>query len=382
MKTINKIFVLIAILVFVSGCKKIDEKVSKQVSDDREKLIELIKEKYGNLGRGEVYPVNKDADLFYLNPTGDSIKIVKQPGQIYTEGCGLDCTTASDIGELELTWNLVAINRIFDCGNTANSQLIAHWRLSVPYSLSFTNPLPPYQNANAAFRITNSSNVILYSSSTITLTSANMEALGPDPNCTGNYLYYLSYSMTGVDDSYFANGNKVLARMTLYNDCNLAYYNTNTGWTQGAVFSGSTATAGYPCARIDKLWVASSSLTGTNAQALGSYTFCGSFSPGFVATTKNQIQYRARTHATSYNWNDQISLERIPYVNGSFSSTGEISPYGTDLADFIGVYKRILLVFIMDRQTNIYLDMVGWSDIGMSTQDVVIHDLGWTAIMM
>lgn len=339
MKTINKILVLFGTILLINACKKIEEKVPDQGLTDNEKKIKKLKEKYGNVGRGEVYPVNTNADLFYVNQNGENKQITRTPGNIYSESCGLDCTSASDIADLELTWTLTAINRIFDCGNTANSQLIAHWRLSVPYSLAFSNPLPPYQNANAAFRITNSSNVILYTSSNITLTSANMEALGPDPNCTGNYLYYLSYSMTGVDDSYFAYGNKVLARMTLYNDCSLAYYNTNTGWMQGAVFSGSTATAGYPCARIDKLWVASSSLTGTIAQALGSYTFCGSFSPGFVATTSNQIQYRHRNNPSSYVWNDQTSTEYFPDVNGNPSSNGLISPYGTDLAEFPLMYS-------------------------------------------
>ena len=326
------------VTMLANACKKIDEKGINTASDDREKITQFIKEKYGNISRAEVYPVNKEADVFYLNRAGDTVQVVKDPNGIYTETCGLDCTTAGDISDLDVTMTLVAINRIFDCGNTANSQLVAHWRISVPYSFAFANPNPPYQSANAAFRIRNSSNVIQYTSANITMTSSNMEPLGPDPECSGNYLYYFTYAQSGVSDSYFANGYNVQTRMVLYNDCDLSYNITLTNWVQGAVFSGSTATAGYPCARIDKVWITSSSTTGTIAQALGSYFGCPSFSPGFVATTKNQIEYRARTHSSSYQWDDQSSIPQYPDVNGSASSTGEISPYGTDIAQFTKIY--------------------------------------------
>jgi hypothetical protein len=310
-------------LVILNSCRKSDsdkkDPASKQAKAD---AVKAIQKKYGNISTPTVYPVYKSADGFYVNANGEEIPIKKRLSGIQsTLSCNMDCNTASDPSDLDLVYTLSHVLRFFYCGSTTGSQITATWNISVPYTVLDAHPTNSTLKSKGRMRFKNSQGQILTSNTN--LQPISITANGADPNCGSNFLYTVTYTWSGVADSYFSNGNTLECSLFAYNDCDLTGNNYLTSWVLAAVYPGS-GTYALPCSRIDKVWVNNS--TGSNsgqcATAGGAYLTCPSYPSGFTPTASQQVEYRKRDNASSFNWTDQTST----VYNGEVAPGTTVSP--------------------------------------------------------
>lgn len=374
MKSIKKylgLFLVIAVVLIsiLHSCKKNDQTKDIPATDQSNaSVIKALKEKYGNVSTPLVYPVYKVADGFYVNANGEEIPIKnKRSGAQLILGCDKDCNTASDPSELDLVYTLSYVQRFFYCGSTTGSEVTATWDISVPYTVLGANPNNPSILSKGRMRFKNSSGSILISNTN--LTPISITANGADPNCGSNFLYTVTYTWSGVADSYFSNGNTLECSLFAYNDCDLTGNNYLTSWVQAAVYSGS-GTYALPCSRIDKVWVNPS--TGSNssqcATAAGAYVTCPSYPSGFTPTTDQQVEYRKRNNSSSFNWDDQSSTVY----------NGEISP-GTTLSATVSACCGVLSLRNMYQGQSTYGWLVRYRNVYTGCGVITPINSAWTS---
>ncbi|RYD80671.1 MAG: hypothetical protein EOP53_07720 [Sphingobacteriales bacterium] len=98
-------------------------------------------ERKGTRSVTTITPVNMKADNFFINENGEEKRIIRnRPNGNSIETCGLDCSTATDPGDLEFTYTLTGVERFFYCSSTTGSDIIVNWLVSVPYTLLGANP--------------------------------------------------------------------------------------------------------------------------------------------------------------------------------------------------------------------------------------------------
>lgn len=325
-------FLMLFCAIICNSCQKNDLSpvLQSQQQDQRiSSVIKSMQEKYGKMSAPVVYPVNKVVDGFYVNKKGEEISLIR-PSTISrnTLSCNFDCTTAEGPWDLDITYTLDYVTRFYYCGSS-ESEIVANWTISVPYTVLLQNPINSLQFSKGRMRFKDpiGSGVSFTNNNiqTISITS-----LGADPTCSSNTLYKITYNWNNVPNSYFNSGSILECSLFLYNDCDITNYNYLTSWEQGIGYIGDGTYAG-PCDRIDKITYAPSESdnSGQCAQVLGAYMVCGEypFPSGFVGTELHQLEYRKRDNVNSFAWDDQSSdIENgIPY--GEIDPSSTFSPY-------------------------------------------------------
>ena len=326
-------FFMLFCAIFCNSCQKNDlsqvlhpQQVDQRVSS----IIKSMQERYGKMSAPVVYPVNKVVDGFYVNKKGEEISLIR-PSTISrnTLSCNFDCTTAEGPWDLDITYTLDYVTRFYYCGSS-ESEIVANWTISVPYTVLLQNPINSLQFSRGRMRFKDPIG------SGVSFTNNNIQAisitsLGADPTCSSNTLYQITYNWSDVPNFYFNSGNILECGLFLYNDCDITNYNYLTSWEQGIGFIGDGTYAG-PCDRVDKITYAPSEadIPELCALVLGAYIVCGEppfFPSGFVTTELHQLEYRKRNNVNSFAWVDQSSAieNGIPY--GEFNESPTFSPY-------------------------------------------------------
>jgi len=152
LKFVAAIPAVICFVFLLKSCKKVDSNnISKAdltaLTAQKEAMIKAIKKKYGDIGAGIVFPVNKKAeDLLYRTKEGKMTNMFKSEteksnnsfGGGHTNGgfCQYDCSNASSIGQLVQIFTLNSIQRFYECeSNGSKSTIVVSWTISVPYPL-------------------------------------------------------------------------------------------------------------------------------------------------------------------------------------------------------------------------------------------------------
>jgi hypothetical protein len=310
-----KLMMITSVCIFfmagVQSCKKSD---SGDKEFDQELVLKQLREKIAKQGYHEITQVNKrSTGVTYTDVNGMEHEInLAGSGARATTSCtpGLfDCATATDVSELESpVIDLLYGTRISYCYSAAQtSDVTVRWRMSVPYTILPENPFNTAQKSRGRLRFKNSSNQIIQSY--LTIVPVTIVNWGVDPDCSNRTVFEYSYTLTGIPNSLFTNGNSMESNYFLYTNCSYQTTLTNTAWITTISFTGTT-TAASPCGRTDKVWINPGTGPGGVPTALGVGNTIGcSFPTGYVAPQVQRIEY----------WKN--SAPGIVYVH-------EIGPFG------------------------------------------------------
>ncbi len=318
-KSLQVIALNFLLLLVLNSCKKTLNQPEEILNADAEraKIIEAIRERYGNITAPIIMPVNKRAAaISYTDNNGVSHRI---GSDIQTDAtCGqYDCSTAPSASDLYVNYTLLYAKWYYTCGT--GHDLTATWRISVPYTLLLQDPnSSDYSFGN--IRIRNGGTVLATSGD---LGNGNLEIinLGTDPGCSSNTVYTVTYTWQNISETYFP-GNAVDASLTIYNDCVKTNYINIVTWVNGPPYSTSFEDVfSHPCNRTDQAFVV---IGGSPyAQIAGAYIICSPPS-GFIGTTEHQVEYRPVTNPSSDLWNDQPNsgMTISPIYFGIIPGTG------------------------------------------------------------
>lgn len=310
------LYIFIAAILLNSCKKTVDSNADENPADEKARIIETIKERYGNVTAPVIIPVNQPASsISYIDHNG-----IFKPigGNISTDAtCGqYTCATAPSPSDLYVSYTLPYIKWYYTCGT--GNDLIATWSISVPYTVL----LQDLNSSTYSF-----GNIRIKSGSTVLATSGNLGngnlAIvnhGADPNCSSNTLYTVTYKWDDVSETYFP-GNSVECSLNLYNNCSLVNNLNVVGWTSGPPSPNSMLDVfTHPCDRIDQAFILPAGPSQTYTIVAGSYVVCSPPS-GFTGTTHNEVEYRPVTHLTSKLWNDQ-PISTSPIKSGIVTGSG------------------------------------------------------------
>lgn len=329
------LYIFIAAILLNSCKKTADSNADENPADEKARIIETIKERYGNVTAPVIIPVNQPASsISYIDHNG-----IFKPigGNISTDAtCGqYTCATAPSPSDLYVSYTLPYIKWYYTCGT--GHDLIATWSISVPYTVL----LQDLNSSTYSF-----GNIRIKSGSTVLATSGNLGngnlAIvnhGADPNCSSNTLYTVTYKWDDVSETYFP-GNSVECSLNLYNNCSLVNNINVVGWTSGPPSPNSMLDVfTHPCDRIDQAFILPAGPSQTYTTVAGSYVVCSPPS-GFTGTTYNQVEYRQVTPLTnggSLLWSAQTS---DPH-NGV--AVGTTSPEVALLSSCCSVFNLLLM---------------------------------------
>lgn len=313
---------LVTITAFILyGCKKNTAiEAGNNTETNKEKIIEAAREKYGNITAPVIYQPHKNASyLFYIDENSVEKRI--EYDAVATEAtCGqYTCATATKAANLYITFTLEYIKWYYKCGT--GHDLTAIWKVSVPFNLSEGHPLigNTYSSGHMRIKDVNGNILATGGSNTFYKAGGNMQIVneGPDPNCSSNTLYTVTYTWENIADTYFV-GNEVDCYVVIYNDCSKTNYSIGAGYTQGLTYTNTSNVFTLPCDRIDQAFITLGTGINSCANVVGAYNLCTPPS-GYPWVNEHQVEYRPVDNTSSDLWEDQSNSSVIQYgiVSGS-----------------------------------------------------------------
>lgn len=338
MKTINSLKLIISVIaiaafvLLLKSCKKADMKPpdNKTAEQTKAAAIKAIKDKYGNVSAGVVYNINKPApEYFYKDAAGNKVSLYgsgkNKPGNANgptPTPCTYDCSTAPNASYLTITYTLDYVERFYLCESIDESNVNVHWTVSVPFNIAPFSVGNQFSEGYVQFTDPFSTTTTF----TAPYTDMTMTYLGADPACSVNNLYEVTYKVTNVPNSNFANGNTIAAAVDLANNCRLVYNLVSSGYQNGPTFSQD----GYlPCNRIDKVYINPNTGPSNCATVAGNYILCSPPGGSFSVIDYHQVEYRPVTSGTSLLWDDQVTGSPVNWGVPTGTSTGDpaLDPY-------------------------------------------------------
>ena len=311
----------------LKGCKKAGDETNLNTdSEAKAAAIKAVIAQYGNVSKAIIFPMDKTAeDLFYKDNQGNMVQFNNANSSSAVPSCTFNCSNTTDPNNLIQTYTLKYVQRNYICETNDKSDLMANWRISVPYTPLLASPGNPANLSYGRIRITGGGST----ATSANITGITIRSAGPDATCTGHNLYDITYTFKSIANSYFTN-IFLEASLYLYNDCSLVGNLVQTGYVSGPIAPNQTSENLYnvPCERTDKVWINPGN-AGNPATALGCYTICWYPSPNFTPVTNQQVQWRKKTSTTSNHWDDQTSVVNSP---------APMNPY-TGLINLIPMYN-------------------------------------------
>ena len=312
------ILAVTAFMLTIKSCKKTDNNTvnAKDEEAARAAVIKSIKEKYGNVSAAIIYPLNENAEsLSYRNALDNSMTKFNA-GAISNAPngpslCSYNCNNTTNPNLLHLVYTVQSIQRTYYCqpnSNNFQNDVVVNWQVSVPFTPLVADPNNSSNLSSGYVLITPPLGPIFGSGN---ITPVVISTIGPDPNCSANTLYKISYSFFYITrDITFTNGYPIDVSLNLYNNCSLVGNLVNSG-NVSSTLAGKTA----PCDRTDKVYVAGGGPN--NCMVVGSsYLTCNPPS-GLVLTDLNQVEYRQQDNASTTAWESQgsaINYGQIPFT--------------------------------------------------------------------
>ncbi len=337
---IKPILAILTIAVFAivfKSCKKVDNNGVNKTKT----IADAIKEKYGGaVSSSIITPINKQADeVFYKDAAGKPVTLYSGGLTAKPNLCLGNCNTTTNPANVSVIFTLDYSERFYLCeGNSALSNVRVKWTVSVPFLLVDLLGKPPHFTGLVRFK--NAGGAVI---NTYTVypgfTNSSVKMIGPDPACSWNSLWEVTYNVTQIPNSDFLAGNTVEAAVELPNDCPLFNYYIVSGYVAGPAISQN----GYlPCNRLDAVFFNPSSGPTSPSTVTGLYTTICLPPPGMQDIDFHQVEYRQVTTTNGdYTWENQGStvqwgsplgtgapFPNIPAFNGQTTLNGMVEGTG------------------------------------------------------
>ena len=337
MKTINsqirKLFVIGTFTLVLSSCKKNDanREVDTKTIVQKAAIINNVKARYGNASASSIYNINKAADqVFYENSKGEKVPLYKTGNQPSTYNCEYTCGNTNDPGNLHIIYLLQSLQRIYMCDGSTNSDLIATWIITVPFTPLTEDPNNSSNKSYGSIKIESS----LATNTWDNINSITIKNLGADPDCSTNNRYQISYRAANIPEDYFVGISELGADLRLYNDCSITGYVTTP--SEVIVPESYLILLNEPCERVDQAYILPPGGGSTYATVTGNYVICSYPSSNFTPITYHEVEYRAVTSGSSDEWDDQTSTVHWGVPIGSGSESPVVNP-STGVSNLIGM---------------------------------------------
>ncbi|NOT92911.1 hypothetical protein [Ferruginibacter sp.] len=337
LKFLGTVMAVVAFMLMIKSCKKTDVGAvsPKEAETVKAEIIKAIKERYGNVGAGVIFNVNKKANkYFYKDVSGNMANLYGSDGinvSSGTSGLCYTCNNAPNAGALVVTYTLNYVQRLYICESSDKSKLTANWTISVPFTPSYfsVDDLPDTWGYLQIIAPGGGSPLTHTSYAAVTPYDFTIKYLSADPTCFNNKLYEVTYNFENVPNSYFGSGAQISGSLSIEGTCSLLGGVVQSGSTNAPTLSNQSY---QPCNRIDKVFVSPPASSGQYAQVGGVNVVC-SYPSGWSAVDAQQLEYRqVNSGSGSLLWNDQTStihwgetVPPSPILSPTMTPTGALN---------------------------------------------------------